>query len=201
MRSRGLAGQPYLSTLPCAGRLLAGFGAGAASVYVPRYLIEIAPDAIRGALGTCTQVGGWRPACPMFLAHAGPFFKRAEGWRDHHSDFAAGCAIPPPMQRQCPCFPPCLCMLHWLGPGRCTGVAPELGPHVLCALVQVCINIGILAAYAMGFPYEDGDARVQLLGRDLPWWRLMFAVALAPCLLQARSWPPPPFVCLGRLTC
>lgn len=42
----------------CAGRFFAGLGAGAASVYVPRYLIEIAPDEIRGGLGTLNQVGG-----------------------------------------------------------------------------------------------------------------------------------------------
>ena len=45
-----------VSELP-AGRLLAGWGAGAASLYVPRYLSEIAPATIRGALGTLSQVG------------------------------------------------------------------------------------------------------------------------------------------------
>ena len=39
-----------------AGRALAGLGAGAASVLVPRYLAEISPVAIRGMLGTMTQV-------------------------------------------------------------------------------------------------------------------------------------------------
>ncbi len=39
------------------GRFLAGLGAGAASVLVPRYVSEIAPIPIRGALGTLNQVG------------------------------------------------------------------------------------------------------------------------------------------------
>lgn len=38
------------------GRFLAGLGAGAASVLVPRYVSEIAPIPIRGALGTLNQV-------------------------------------------------------------------------------------------------------------------------------------------------
>ena len=42
------------------GRFLTGLGAGAASVLVPRYVSEIAPIPIRGALGTLNQVrAGW----------------------------------------------------------------------------------------------------------------------------------------------
>ena len=44
-----------------AGRALAGLGAGAASVLVPRYLAEVAPLDIRGAVGTLTQAS---PALP-----------------------------------------------------------------------------------------------------------------------------------------
>ena len=68
--------------LSCAaGRLLAGWGAGAASLYVPRYLAEIAPPAIRGFLGSLSQVCpmGWAAgvssmhcnACSMLLGKAG----------------------------------------------------------------------------------------------------------------------------------
>lgn len=42
------------------GRFLTGLGAGAASVLVPRYVSEIAPIPIRGALGTLNQVGAGR---------------------------------------------------------------------------------------------------------------------------------------------
>ncbi|KAK9919103.1 hypothetical protein WJX75_009435 [Coccomyxa subellipsoidea] len=38
-----------------AGRALAGVGAGAASLYVPRYISEVAPISIRGALATLNQ--------------------------------------------------------------------------------------------------------------------------------------------------
>jgi hypothetical protein len=53
--------------------------------------------------------------------------------------------------------------------------------------VQVCINVGILCAYAIGYPYEAGDVTVDLLGRAVPWWRIMFAAALGPCILQVRA--------------
>jgi MFS family permease len=39
-----------------AGRVAAGLGSGAASVLCPRYLAELSPVAIRGSLGTLTQV-------------------------------------------------------------------------------------------------------------------------------------------------
>ncbi len=39
------------------GRFLVGSGAGAASLYVPRYLSEISPVAIRGGISTLNQVG------------------------------------------------------------------------------------------------------------------------------------------------
>ncbi|CAL5223439.1 g5955 [Coccomyxa viridis] len=39
-----------------AGRALAGIGAGAASLYVPRYISEVSPVAVRGALTTLNQV-------------------------------------------------------------------------------------------------------------------------------------------------
>ena len=46
-----------LKTPDCsAGRMLAGSGVGTASLVVPRYLVEIAPTPIRGALGTFNQV-------------------------------------------------------------------------------------------------------------------------------------------------
>ena len=49
-----------LQCLCChAGRALAGVGAGAASLYVPRYISEVAPISIRGALATLNQV------CPL----------------------------------------------------------------------------------------------------------------------------------------
>eukprot|EP00775_Hariotina_reticulata_P005498 gene5498-5733_t len=39
-----------------AGRALAGIGAGAASLYVPRYIAEVAPPSLRGRLGSLNQV-------------------------------------------------------------------------------------------------------------------------------------------------
>ena len=53
----GTAASMTATSLPAmlAGRGLAGLGAGAASVLVPRYLAETAPLDIRGAVGTLTQ--------------------------------------------------------------------------------------------------------------------------------------------------
>ena len=57
MRPRLLTKGTFRSTcFSSAGRLLAGCGVGTASLVVPRYLVEIAPVAIRGALGTFSQV-------------------------------------------------------------------------------------------------------------------------------------------------
>lgn len=53
-----------------AGRFLAGLGVGTVSLVVPRYLVEIAPTPIRGALGTFSQVTLCRNACQPVLQEA-----------------------------------------------------------------------------------------------------------------------------------
>lgn len=58
----GFSAWPHSAVLR-AGRLLAGVGCGAVSLYVPRYLTEIAPIAIRGGISTLNQARpGVRPA-------------------------------------------------------------------------------------------------------------------------------------------
>lgn len=54
----GAGGAAVAPNLPAllAARGAAGLGCGAASVLVPRYVAEIAPVGIRGALGTLNQV-------------------------------------------------------------------------------------------------------------------------------------------------
>ena len=37
-------------------------------------------------------------------------------------------------------------------------------------LLQVFVNVGILAAYLIGYPYEAGMDTVPLLGRQVAWW-------------------------------
>ena len=37
-------------------------------------------------------------------------------------------------------------------------------------VLQVFVNVGILAAYGIGYPYEAGMDRVPLLGRQVAWW-------------------------------
>ena len=53
-----------------AGRFLAGLGVGTASLVVPRYLVEIAPTPIRGALGTFSQVTLCINSCQAVLQEA-----------------------------------------------------------------------------------------------------------------------------------
>ncbi|KAK9866097.1 hypothetical protein WJX84_006291 [Apatococcus fuscideae] len=47
---------PFGLTGMVAGRTAIGLACGAASLYVPRYVAEVAPPGIRGALSTCCQV-------------------------------------------------------------------------------------------------------------------------------------------------
>ncbi len=66
--------------VPChAGRALAGVGAGAASLYVPRYISEVAPISIRGALATLNQVCQF--SCPCALSNSTEEFCITPNWR------------------------------------------------------------------------------------------------------------------------
>ena len=48
---------PQKSQSPwCAGRFITGFAAGAITLFTPRYIAETAPPAIRGAVGSLSQV-------------------------------------------------------------------------------------------------------------------------------------------------
>ena len=47
--------------------------------------------------------------------------------------------------------------------------------------------MGILAAYAMGYPLESGVKSVVLLGVTVPWWRVMMAAAALPAAVQAAG--------------
>eukprot|EP00798_Chlamydomonas_sp_ICE-L_P002972 gene2972-12979_t len=86
-----------------AGRVIAGVGAGAASLYAPRYIAEVAPRELRGGLVTQHQV--------------------------------------------------------W-------------------------VNVGLVVAYCMGMPYEYNLVNVNILGKDVPWWRIMITMAFIPAILQ-----------------
>lgn len=62
-----------------AGRLLTGIGAGVVSVATPMYLTEIAPPAVRGALGSSFQLA---VVTGLLLAYlAGALLVADHGWR------------------------------------------------------------------------------------------------------------------------
>jgi MFS family permease len=65
-------------------------------------------------------------------------------------------------------------------------IAPNPIRGLLGTLNQILINIGIVLAFALGWPYEaTPDETVTLFGYTLPWWRCMFAIGVIPALLQA----------------
>ncbi|KAK9788826.1 hypothetical protein WJX73_001137 [Symbiochloris irregularis] len=63
--------------------------------------------------------------------------------------------------------------------------SPKLIRGQLCTLNQVFVTIGILLAYAAGWPYAQGTAKhVQVLGHAVAWWRIMCAMGLIPAAVQ-----------------
>lgn len=75
-----------------AGRALAGIGAGAASLYVPRYISEVAPISIRGGLATLNQV-------PEVFSASVCLNSRVNGSHDgRRHDFHLGLHVMPAVQ-------------------------------------------------------------------------------------------------------
>lgn len=66
-------------------------------------------------------------------------------------------------------------------------IAPNPIRGLLGTLNQILINIGIVVAFALGWPYEaDHSKTIDLFGLyTFPWWRCMFAVGVVPAILQA----------------
>lgn len=52
------------------------------------------------------------------------------------------------------------------------------------SLIQVSINVGILASYLVGIPYQREDVTVTVFGYTMAWWRVMVGVSALPPLLQ-----------------
>lgn len=138
-----------------AGRFLAGVGAGAASVLVPRYVSEIAPTAIRGALGTGNQASAGMGCCRALGASSLAAALRCGG------PFTLLPVQPLPNR-----LPPLPAPLH---------------------TPQVCINVGIVSAYALGYPYEAGIDTVTVLGHTVAWWCAPRACCCCCSLLLAAG--------------
>ena len=145
-----------------AGRFLAGLGVGTASLVVPRYLVEIAPTPIRGALGTFSQVTLCTNACQSVL-------QEALCWHQLHH-----------------------CVQAWLTCIRGTVATPAFDQQVAAAAMmcdcglQLFVCVGILIAFAIGLPYDGKEAFLNLAEHQIAWWRVMFAIGLAPATLQVR---------------
>lgn len=54
---------------------------------------------------------------------------------------------------------------------------------VLNAL-QLFVCVGILIAFTIGLPYDGKEAFLSLAGRQIAWWRVMFAIGTVPAVLQ-----------------
>ena len=155
---------------------------GAASLYVPRYLSEIAPVAIRGGIATLNQA---RPdTCALGMLTCPPL-------KPCPSKGALSCCAVTALMRALPMQTKCC---HaWI---RAPEILTEFffAPHdvsaapsaVLC--VQVFICMGILVAYIVGLPYDANQPfAVSLFGRCVAWWRIIFGLGVVPALLQARA--------------
>ena len=72
-------------------------------------------------------------------------------------------------------------------PRYLTEIAPNSIRGLLGTLNQLFINVGIVTAFAFGWPYEENPHRVTVVvvGISVEWWRLMFAVGALPAVLQA----------------
>jgi hypothetical protein len=55
----------------------------------------------------------------------------------------------------------------------------------VCGL-QLFVCVGILIAFAIGLPYDGKEAFLNLAQHQIAWWRVMFAIGLAPATLQVR---------------
>jgi MFS family permease len=66
-------------------------------------------------------------------------------------------------------------------------IAPNPIRGLLGTLNQILINIGIVIAFALGWPYEANPSKTITIfdSYTLPWWRCMFAVGVLPAILQA----------------
>lgn len=76
-----------------------------------------------------------------------------------------------------------------LVPRYLSEIAPTPIRGLLGTLNQICINVGIVAAFALGWPYDAGQPRfVDLLGwTDVPWWRVQLAAGAVPAAAQATG--------------
>lgn len=72
-----------------------------------------------------------------------------------------------------------------LVPRYLSEIAPTPIRGLLSTLNQLFINVGVVAAFAMGWPYERGAPSVVVEGRPLAWWRAMLAAGAAPAAVQA----------------
>lgn len=72
-----------------------------------------------------------------------------------------------------------------LVPRYLSEIAPTPIRGLLGTLNQIFINLGIVCAFALGWPYERDVTAVVLFGQEVEWWRCMFAVGLIPAAMQA----------------
>ena len=163
------------------GRLLAGVACGAASLYVPRYLSEIAPVAIRGGISTLNQARHDRCALDVSVCL---LLKRCPA-----SCALSRCAADALMRALLTLTYGCQQWVRAPGPPcqRCHRII-SLQHHARGLCMQVFICVGILVAYIVGLPYDANQPfAVSLFGRCVAWWRIIFGLGIVPALLQACS--------------
>ena len=86
----------------------------------------------------------------------------------------------------------CIIALKHVDLHESTVATPALGQHLTAATMmcvcglQLFVCVGILIAFAIGLPYDGKEAFLDLGQHQIAWWRVMFAIGLAPATLQVR---------------
>ena len=72
---------------------------------------------------------------------------------------------------------------------RCHGISTSQAlEQIQGHLLQIFVNLGILMAYVIGFPYDKhSDAAIGLGSQQLSWWRIMFLSGIIPAVLQVSE--------------
>ena len=180
-----------------AGRALAGIGAGAASLYVPRYIAEVAPISIRGGLATLNQARSihsptWVLPCPHYAGGHGDMVQWVAAVHSLLDRY--------PGHRAKPCYTCYAChrMLYIARP--CSHLST--GSIRCCACAQAFICVGILVSYLLGLPYQHNMPQaVTLAGAHVSWWRPMFLFGVLPAIAQVPGCSTPQTAACWQCCC
>jgi MFS family permease len=65
-------------------------------------------------------------------------------------------------------------------------ISPPAIRGALSTATQLSTNVGIMAAFALGLPYDHGITGVSVAGARVRWWQLIFLISGVLPALQVR---------------